>query len=523
MSNISISNIISMSGIVLSANTNLANLVTNGLTENILVPASSRTLTFNNTTEVGNYFGTTSDEYLFASKYFPAWSNANTLPRQILFSRYVATDTSAYMFGKSVTATQFNDLKLIASPTFAAVINGTTRTLTISQAELVACTGLTDVAALIETKLAAALVGSTCTVIGTNQISISAPPNSALSTISYCTGNVAALLNLASAQAPTLSQGTAGGTPADNVDAIINANSDFLALSYVTRLTGDTKEDGYPITVALTAKIATYDYEYIGLWWEGGAPAATTMWSDLVDAGFGTTLNGVTTFSTLIQLDYNESAQAVNQYTTNEVGIYSAFVGGMGASIDYTQADAKLNFAGKTQNGLAVNVTNDTDYKLLLNRGYNVYGRFASKSNAYNLSETGSIGGSWLWIDNIYDANWLFDAIINACARLLNTKKRIPYNTNGQADVNAVVTAAATQYNNGVIEAGNIFTPEQTQAIIELVGRDITPILTSTGYYIYFPPITAQQRSNRSPMQFYFLYTNDGNVNGFAIGGVFIQ
>ena len=53
-------------------------LVMNGLllTTNPLIPLTSFALTFTSADAVGNYFGMTSDEYLFAVRYFLGYDNS---------------------------------------------------------------------------------------------------------------------------------------------------------------------------------------------------------------------------------------------------------------------------------------------------------------------------------------------------------------------------------------------------------------------------------------------------------------
>lgn len=305
-----------------------------------------------------------------------------------------------------------------------------------------------------------------------------------------------------------------------------------MALSYVTRLTGDDSGASYAITVALSAWIASQDANYVGFWWEGGAnaenPVSTTnLRARLVAAGYGTrtpdTSAGQVVYNSPFQVDFN-GINTINTVTTDEVGSYSAFYMGMGASINYNLVNGKINFAGKSQQGLPVNVTDTTIYDNLLLQGYNVYGQFAGRASTYNLTEDGSVGGDFLWMDNIYDSVWLADQLQNSIATLIANTGRLPYNEAGQAQMLAVLTGVVAKASaNGVIEKGNAFDPEQVDEVIELVGQDITPLLSQNGYYIYFPPITAQMRINRLPFHIYFIYTNGGAINQVAIGQAFVS
>ncbi len=532
---ITIDRIIQVTGSVISSGFTAASLIGNFLTENILVPADvNRTLSFNSTLAVGNYFGTTSNEYSVASRYFKGYNNSLTKPASILFSRYVSSATAAYMFSAQLAAgATVTAIKALASPTFVAHINGVTQTLTLVQADFSAATGLTDIAAVIETALDAELAGCTCTIIGTNQFQVEAPSSGAsTSTITYCTGNVADLLGLVAADSPTLSQGTPGGNAAYNMNLIVNNNANWIGLSYVTRLTGDGIDDDYAITVGLSGWIAAQtNTNYVGFWWEGGTQAAnvsstTNMRAILLAAGYGTrspdNSSGQVLYNIPIQVDYN-GIGTVNTTTMDEVGIYSGFYTGMGASINYNVVNGKINFAGKSQSGLATNVSDTPTYDALLLQGYNVYGSFATRASTYQFTENGSAGGPFMWMDNIYDSVWLTDQLQNTLATLLSNVGRLPYNDAGQAQILAIITGVIQQAtSNGVIEAGNVFTEDQIQEITALVGFDVSSLLTQNGYYIFFPPITAQQRINRDPIFVYLLYTNGGAINKISIGQVFV-
>ena len=61
-------------------------LVMNGLllTTNPLIPLTSFALTFTSADAVGDYFGMTSDEYLFAVRYFLGYDNSFKKPRSLI-------------------------------------------------------------------------------------------------------------------------------------------------------------------------------------------------------------------------------------------------------------------------------------------------------------------------------------------------------------------------------------------------------------------------------------------------------
>ena len=153
-----------------------------------------------------------------------------------------------------------------------------------------------------------------------------------------------------------------------------------------------------------------------------------------------------------------------------------------------------------------------------------MYGSFSSRATNYQFTENGSAGGDFGWIDNIYDNMWLSDTIQNSLATFIATVGRIPYNNEGTAQTKAVVIGVMVQAtNNGVVENGNTFDDIQRQAVIEAIGIDATPYLTSQGYYIYIPKILPSQRIAREPVPITILYTNGGAINSFTVNSVFVQ
>lgn len=483
---------------------------------------------FNTLTAVGNYFGITSNEYIFAQRYFKSFNGTTSYPNEILFSKYVGQDEQAFLLSQTINAKILTDIKAISTDQqFTITLNSDSIDVTILATDLQAATSLGNVATIITTAIDAVQTGATVTFTSDNRFKVSPATESTAtdSLISYADSNTLTdLMGLSETTAPIISQGILEKTPSENMARIVSENKNFVSFSYTTRLYDDTLANEYPITMGLCEWLSAQTSIYVFFPWEDDSESlntssTTNMRVRLVENGYGTTASGITTYNVPISLMYGSIENGNDQ-----VGIYAAFYSGMGASIDYTQTNAKINFAAKSQEGLSTNVNSDTYYDALINQGYQVYGLFSSRATNYSLTENGSAGGQYLWLDNIYDAAWLADNLQNSLATLITSVKRIQYNTVGQTSVKSVLTSVAESgSNNGVIESGNVFSEAQRLEVVELVGKDITAYLTSQGYYIYMPEITATQRINREPMQVTFLYSNGGNVNAFDINSVFVQ
>jgi hypothetical protein len=104
-------------------------LILNLFTVNPLLPPQTY-LTFNTIAEVGEYFGTTSEEYLRSqNNYFNFISKNNTVPTAIQFSRWVETAVAPQIYGFG-SDTSLTDWQAITDGSLILNIAGTTNELT---------------------------------------------------------------------------------------------------------------------------------------------------------------------------------------------------------------------------------------------------------------------------------------------------------------------------------------------------------------------------------------------------------
>ena len=76
--------------------------------------------------------------------------------------------------------------------------------------------------------------------------------------------------------------------------------------------------------------------------------------------------------------------------------------------------------------------------------------------------------------------------------------------------------------NNGVAQAGNIFSDAVKQKLNSDAGFDLTSALTQQGWYSWVIPATPDERVNRDPVVAYFYYTNGGNIGKITINNNFV-
>lgn len=232
---------------------------------------------------------------------------------------------------------------------------------------------------------------------------------------------------------------------------------------------------------------------------------------DFVDAGYATVINGQVTFTAPVFAVYS-NCDAMAMYL------------GIGASVDYTASQAVLSYAYKTQTGIVPLVTTTTAYQAVLANGFNLYGSFSSKSNLYDFTQKGSVGGDFKWLDFFYNNIWLDSTLQDSIATFFGAALQVPNNQNGYNQLTSVITGVANQgLFNGTITAGNQFDATQTAVLKQQAGgEDITPQLTQKGWALKIVAPTSSERANRVPPQMTMWYSNAGSIIDLDMNVIFV-
>ena len=109
--------------------------------------------------DVGAYFGTSSDEYKLAANYFTADSNGTKKPSTLWFYKKVDAAEAAFIRGSAIN--DLSTLTAITDGAFSIKVDGTT--ISVTGLNLSAQTSFSGVASAIQTKLNAGVAGTTCT------------------------------------------------------------------------------------------------------------------------------------------------------------------------------------------------------------------------------------------------------------------------------------------------------------------------------------------------------------------------
>lgn len=324
----------------------------------------ARIYEFEDADAVMEHFGSASDEYIFASKYFGFVSKQITKPRKISFARWSPSGISGYILATKAPAS-VNEFKALSDTSLLVGIGQYSKDGASTRISLKTVTpnfseasDLDDVAAAIQTAIRAA--GSTAEYTGAEvqtrvvngiiRFELIAGVGGDYAVL-VADGALAALLRWNSASLPVVSYGTEAQTPVEaisNAAAISNnfATFDFLCDGGTDILTAEQKG-----AVAAWANAQNVVYCYLT-----GVTSLTA--SDVHAAtdgmeGCGLTLNfsprDYTQFlpmAVLAATDYNRPAAAQNLMYQQAAGVTPTV--GLAETADYYDAMA-VNYYGATQ------------------------------------------------------------------------------------------------------------------------------------------------------------------------------
>ena len=142
-------------------------LVFNGmvLDDNVLLPAATP-LSFSSADSVGEYFGTSSDEYNFAAVYFGGYNNSQIKPSLLYFYRLTPSGAAPFVRGETLSpAAALASIKAVNAGDITISLSGTEYTAT--GIDFSAVTSLSDAASVLQTALTTKGAGVT---VGYNSV-----------------------------------------------------------------------------------------------------------------------------------------------------------------------------------------------------------------------------------------------------------------------------------------------------------------------------------------------------------------
>ena len=487
---ISASNLVQVLPRILKATGN--DLVFNGvvLDSNDTIP-SDTPLSFASASEVGEYFGTSSDEYKFAGTYFGGFDNSQVKPATLYFYRLNATASSAWVRGAELDVkTALSTITAISSGSITLDVDGVTKQY--AEIDLSACTSYSDVASKVQTA-----TGGDLTLEFSSQFNafiIKGVTVGATSTLSVPVGDIATALGF-NTETAVISNGQDANTMAQSMENLTNRFTNFVTFTTLAEAT-----DAEALELA---QWATTNYNagvlYLYVCWDSDAN----------------------------NLDSNSTTVIAEQFKAENVGAtcvcypsyeMASFIMGVTASIAWDQANSTITYAFKHLSGFGADVEKTSEANALDAHKVNYMGNFATRNDNFILSYNGSMLGEWDWIDTYINAVWLCNALQVQLMAMFQSANRIPYNSVGYAKIRSnckdIINRAI---NNGVIDLGVNISDAQKAELTSLLGGDYSDEIKNNGYYLQIVDATASIRQARKTPSINLVYTYGGSVHKLVV------
>lgn len=443
---ISLSRYVSVtSGVGAASAVDTRELIGRFFTENPLVPTSGH-VEFHNASDVGVYFGTTSEEYKRAVFYFGWVSKQITAPQTISFAHWSNAATAPLIYG-APGAQAVASWTSISAGSFTLTLGADTHTL--SAIDFTAAATLADVAEIVEDAIQ--------TQSGSMWTAASVVWNSTRSSFDFVGGvtgaavvavaagsggsDIAAQLGWLST-ATILSNGSAVQTITGVLTNSADTNNNFGSFTFLPTLTQDQ------IVEAATWNLAqNNEFMYSVRCTTSNASALSTALKDI---------GGVTLTLAPISTEYPEEVPMMIM-----------------AATDYTARNAVENYEFQIFN-LTASVTTNTDANTYDGLRINYYGQTQTAGQLIEFYQQGVMQG--LPVDpadqNVY-ANecWLKDASAASIMTVLLALPQLPANASGRSQLLAVLQGVINlALLNGTISVGKPLTDTQKLYISELTG-----------------------------------------------------
>jgi hypothetical protein len=562
------STLVSVTPSVLSPGGTGLNLAAMIVSQNALVPYGPP-ISFANLTAVGDYFGTSSTEYLMAQVYFQGYDSSAIKPGLIWYGFYPTAAVSAWMRGGAL-ATWGASLQMTIQAIIPAVtaststIAGTTMTVaTVSSGVLKAGMLLTGTGVTSGTRIVSQLSG-TAGGAGTYTVSIAQTVSATAITAAYdlsvtIDGSVltAASLNLASDtswSAVATTVGTALGLAGGET---LVFNSLYNALVLTSGTTGVTSTITYGSGAAASilgllqtngamlsqgAAAVSDETAFMNniISYTSNFATVTTTWEPTLSVrqGFASWVTG--TNGRYLYVPYDSDATVVGSpsaYTgfglwlrSNSISgvmpiykdIYTAAMAcGIAASIDFTQTNGRVNFMFKTNSEIPAPIVTDlTSYENMIANGYSSYCQFGVQQSSDMLAN-GQVSGPFLWADSYIGALYLAVSLQQAMVTLVQQQKSIPYNNQGYA----LIAAAAQGPINAALNFGTIrpnvaLSATQIAQMNAAAGTQIDSYVSTRGWYLQILPASSATRAARLSPPITLWYADGQSVQNINIGSV---
>ena len=462
-------------------------------------------LSFNSDSAVGSYFGTTSDEYKFAVRYFAANDNKTKLPSALLICGYNLSAQAGWLRGGSVAYT-LAQLKTITNGNLKLSFGGADVELT--GLDFSGATSYSLVATAIQTALRAAgqtanFTSATCVFNSqTNAFIITSGASDSTGTIGYAMAtttagtDVSSILALRETNGAILSPLQSAATTLDAfMSAIINETQAFFSFCKLWELADASDNQTEDLAFATWCGLQGVRFAFF----EHDKESAD--------------LNPNSSADFLSVLKTNNVGGTAGCYGTTDL---CAMIMGTIAAVNYELRNGRITTAFKTQSGLEPTCTNNDNYLALEGKGYNSYVKDGTAGNTFFGVQRGTISGPYQFIDAYANHIWLNDQMQVAMRTMLGDVNALPYNEFGYNQIlNSITPVIDRALNAGVINTGIDLDASQINVIASETGwtpSQTKNVLYNFGWAFQAVSPSATVRANRGTPILRFYYCDGGAI-----------
>lgn len=478
------------------------------LTNNAAVPIGV-VMPFPSASTVATFFGAGSTEANLASIYFAGNDNKTVTPGNLYFSQYAAAPVAAYVRGGSVASLTLAQLQALTG-TLIVTIDGVVKTS--SSINLSAATSFSNAATIIAAAFTS--MGGTVTYDAVRAaFVITSATTGASSTIGYCSGTLAASLNMALATGAVTSQGAVASVPGTAMTAITG-----VTLNWAKFMT--TFEPILSDKLLFSAWVSSQNRRFVYVAWDTDANAIVANNT----TALGPLLAASNSDGTICISGTPAAATAAGVTLATLCMNCAAFNMGITASIDFTRTNGRITEAYKTQSGLSATCTDLATASILEANGYNYYGSVATANQPFIFYYPGAVSGSYKFADELVNEIWLNNALQLSILTLLTSIPSIPYNSQGYALIDsACMDPINAALNFGAIRGGVPLSALQIAQVNNAAGTKIDTVLSSRGWYLQILPATAQVRAARGSPPMTLWYMDGGSVQNINLASIVVQ
>lgn len=449
-------------------------------TSNYLVP-NNRVIEFGGgastaLASIGEYFGLTSDEYKFASKYFDFTTSANTQPKKLGFARYNEESLDSMLIsGKGLS---LSTIQGITSGTLNISVGSDL--IEKSAINLSSATSLSDVANALSTLFSDDGISAEYDS-GNGRIVLVC--NVEGSSLSYATGTVAETLKLVEGEAILQEAQTELLSALETVSASASLSNNFFSFCFLDTLT----------VADITAIAEWTDNQNVKY-----------MYSVLVNS---------TNYSAIQSAvkDYNGVALTLDLHEEQaEFAPMSAF-----AAVDYKKPNSTMDIFYKQFN-LTPSVTTDAERFIYDPLRINYYGSTQQAGQVVSFYQDGVLQGSIPSMTVYANEAWLKDSFITDVLNLRLGLDSLPANSTGKSLVlSALMNTVNQALSNGVVLAGKELDATQKAFITTITGDEDGWIAVQNAGYRLSAEIEKYEEygMTKYKISFLFVYSKGDTIN----------